>query len=124
MGDTSASSSDQLSLTRQGNEGNIGIPRAPNGPNEANRLRIVQACVACRERKAKCDGNRPKCATCKRLNRVCAYTGSKRDKQRLQLQSLQRKAHIYEELLGEIIPQVAVHENISIENVFKVCHQI
>ena len=31
------------------------------------------ACVVCRKRKLKCDGNRPKCATCARLGHNCAY---------------------------------------------------
>ena len=31
------------------------------------------ACVICRKRKLKCDGNRPKCATCDRLGHNCAY---------------------------------------------------
>ena len=31
------------------------------------------ACVICRKRKLKCDGNRPKCATCARLKHNCAY---------------------------------------------------
>lgn len=89
-------------------------------PTEANRLRTIQACGSCRAKKAKCDGRRPKCATCQRLNRVCTYTGSKREKQRLQLQNLQKKAQLYETLLAEIIPQAALRENTSVENVFKV----
>lgn len=31
------------------------------------------ACVICRKRKLKCDGNKPKCATCARLGHSCAY---------------------------------------------------
>lgn len=31
------------------------------------------ACVICRKRKLKCDGNRPKCATCARLKHNCSY---------------------------------------------------
>ena len=31
------------------------------------------ACVICRKRKLKCDGNRPKCSTCARLGHNCAY---------------------------------------------------
>ena len=31
------------------------------------------ACVICRRRKLKCDGNKPKCATCTRLGHNCAY---------------------------------------------------
>lgn len=31
------------------------------------------ACVICRKRKLKCDGNKPSCATCSRLGHECAY---------------------------------------------------
>ncbi|KAF2145361.1 uncharacterized protein K452DRAFT_264324 [Aplosporella prunicola CBS 121167] len=31
------------------------------------------ACVLCRKRKLKCDGQRPTCGTCKRLSHECAY---------------------------------------------------
>ena len=120
MGNPTLSSDNRSSLILRENETEIATSRSPDEPPEANRLRVAQACVPCREKKAKCDGRRPKCSTCQRLNRACAYTGSKRDKQRLQLQNLERKAHIYETLLGEVIPQVALHENVSIENILKV----
>lgn len=31
------------------------------------------ACVICRKKKLKCNGEKPKCATCARLGRSCAY---------------------------------------------------
>lgn len=40
-----------------------------NGPPKTKRI----ACVLCRRRKLKCDGNRPKCATCARLGNDCMY---------------------------------------------------
>lgn len=39
------------------------------GASSAKRI----ACVICRKRKLKCDGNKPSCSTCKRLNHDCAY---------------------------------------------------
>ena len=36
------------------------------------------ACVICRKRKLKCDGNRPKCSTCARLGHNCAYDEARR----------------------------------------------
>lgn len=42
---------------------------AGNGTASAKRI----ACVICRRRKLKCDGNKPSCSTCKRLNHDCAY---------------------------------------------------
>lgn len=39
------------------------------GASRTNRT----ACVLCRKRKLKCDGNKPRCATCARLGHECAY---------------------------------------------------
>jgi hypothetical protein len=39
--------------------------------NAAKQKRI--ACVLCRKRKLRCDGDRPTCGTCKRLSHNCAY---------------------------------------------------
>ncbi|KAL0261217.1 hypothetical protein SLS55_004913 [Diplodia seriata] len=42
---------------------------APDGLPKAKRI----ACILCRKRKLKCDGQRPSCGTCKRLAHDCAY---------------------------------------------------
>lgn len=36
------------------------------------------ACVLCRKRKLKCDGNKPSCGTCNRLQHDCSYDGVRR----------------------------------------------
>ena len=56
----SISPSDQNSINVAGEETGAAKPK-----------RI--ACVICRKRKLKCDGNKPKCATCARLGHNCAY---------------------------------------------------
>jgi hypothetical protein len=121
-GSSDVSSDSQSSLTPLAG-GKIAIPRLSDRPGELRSLRTTRACVPCHEKKAKCNGQQPKCRTCQRMNRVCTYAASKRDTQRLKLRSLQQKAQVYETLLGEIISQATIHENISIENVVKVCHQ-
>lgn len=40
-------------------------------PGQTKQKRV--ACVICRKRKLKCDGERPSCGTCSRLNHKCAY---------------------------------------------------
>ena len=40
-----------------------------NGTAKTKRI----ACVVCRKRKLKCNGEKPKCATCARLGHNCAY---------------------------------------------------
>jgi hypothetical protein len=61
---------------------------------------------------------------CIHLDRVCTYTVSKRDNQKLQLQSLQRKVEVYEALLGEILAQATINERISVNNIIKVRDQL
>jgi hypothetical protein len=48
---------------------------SPKGDNTGSGTPSAKriACVICRRRKLKCDGNKPSCSTCKRLNHDCAY---------------------------------------------------
>jgi hypothetical protein len=102
----------------------VAIPRLPNEPHGVHPFRTISACSACREKKAKCDGQHPRCLNCVQLDRVCTYTGSKRDNQKLQLDSLQRKAEVYEALLDEIIAQATINERVSVNNIIKVRDQL
>lgn len=47
---------------------------ASHPPNNADVPKPKRlACMICRKRKLRCDGNRPRCATCTRLGHDCAY---------------------------------------------------
>jgi hypothetical protein len=61
---------------------------------------------------------------CIQLDRVCTYTRSKRDNQKLQFHSLQRKVEVYEALLGEILAQTTIKERISVNDIIKVRDQL
>lgn len=51
-----------------------GPPNAAHHPNNADVPKPKRlACMICRKRKLRCDGNRPRCATCTRLGHDCAY---------------------------------------------------
>lgn len=63
--DSSASPQDQACVTEHGDQSDL---------PKTKRI----ACVVCRKRKLKCDGNRPKCATCARLGHNCAYDEARR----------------------------------------------
>lgn len=67
-------------VTVQVNGGNSGngsedpttAPSQP--PNNADVPKPKRlACMICRKRKLRCDGNRPRCSTCMRLGHDCAY---------------------------------------------------
>ncbi|KAI9259990.1 nuclear protein, partial [Helicostylum pulchrum] len=43
------------------------------------RKRLTQACELCRRKKIRCDGGKPTCGNCTRLNSECTYsTNSKK----------------------------------------------
>ncbi|KAK2596585.1 hypothetical protein N8I77_013466 [Diaporthe amygdali] len=46
---------------------------SPARPRPQKRRRIPVACGACRSKKSRCDGSRPKCSTCQTLNIECVY---------------------------------------------------
>ncbi|KAF5009891.1 hypothetical protein FDECE_3918 [Fusarium decemcellulare] len=57
-------------------------------PLRRQRLKVSNACQACRLRKVKCDGGHPVCARCQARKKVCTYgddsiTGGQRAKRRL-----------------------------------------
>lgn len=47
-------------------------PQDDNGSAQAPKPKRI-ACVLCRKRKLKCDGNKPSCGTCNRLQHDCSY---------------------------------------------------
>ena len=59
-------------LSRQPHSGSRGTDSPPEQSIGASKMKRI-ACVICRKRKLKCDGNKPKCATCERLGHNCAY---------------------------------------------------
>lgn len=46
-----------------------------NGGGDTNQIPKPKriACIICRKRKLKCDGTKPSCSTCTRLNHNCSY---------------------------------------------------
>ncbi|KAI9329595.1 hypothetical protein BD770DRAFT_334004, partial [Pilaira anomala] len=40
------------------------------------RKRLTQACELCRRKKIRCDGSKPTCGNCTRLNNECTYSTS------------------------------------------------
>lgn len=53
-------------------EGHNGAPQRSVGNANVPKPKRL-ACMICRKRKLKCDGNKPSCSTCTRLGHSCAY---------------------------------------------------
>jgi hypothetical protein len=53
---------------------NVDAEAANNGgdTNQIPKPKRI-ACIICRKRKLKCDGTKPSCSTCTRLNHNCSY---------------------------------------------------
>ncbi|PYI08808.1 C6 transcription factor [Aspergillus sclerotiicarbonarius CBS 121057] len=80
----------------------IAIPRLAAPSVKANQQRTARACVACRARKTKCDGRKPVCWQCRRLE--------------LELESVRTKAASYESLLRDILAESSRQGASSIED--------
>ncbi|KAL4897479.1 hypothetical protein BDV59DRAFT_197769 [Aspergillus ambiguus] len=80
----------------------VAIPRATSVSMHSQRRRSARACEPCRQRKIKCDGNKPACRQCLEQNVRCHYMDVKRVRDQKQLGVLTRKVQRYEKLLEEL----------------------
>lgn len=62
-------------LSRQPTKLNDDADNQPEAQDDASQVPKLKriACVLCRKRKLKCDGNKPSCGTCQRLQHDCSY---------------------------------------------------
>ncbi|OOF90494.1 hypothetical protein ASPCADRAFT_59247 [Aspergillus carbonarius ITEM 5010] len=95
---SSSSSSREVS----GSAGKVAIPRITCASSQSQVRRCTKACGPCRQRKTKCDGNKPVCRPCVDHSVSCFYTDVKRVRDRKQLSVLQRKVEQYEQLLHNL----------------------
>ncbi|RDK41111.1 C6 transcription factor [Aspergillus phoenicis ATCC 13157] len=86
----------------QGLAGKVAIPRITCDSSKSQVRRCTKACGPCRQRKIKCDGNKPVCRPCVGRNVSCFYTDVKRVRDRKQLSVLQRKVEQYKRLLRDL----------------------
>ncbi|GKZ19805.1 hypothetical protein AbraCBS73388_004793 [Aspergillus brasiliensis] len=95
-------SSSSSSREVPGSAGKVAIPRITCASSQLQVRRCTKACGPCRQRKTKCDGNKPVCRPCVDHNVSCFYTDGKRVRDRKQLSVLQGKVEQYERLLHEL----------------------
>ena len=95
-------SSSSSSREVPGSAGKVAIPRITCDSSKSQVRRCTKACGPCRQRKTKCDGNKPVCRPCVDHNVSCFYTDVKRVRERKQLSVLQRKVEQYERLLHDL----------------------
>lgn len=99
----------------------VAIPRSTSRESASyRRRRSARACEPCRQRKIKCDGDKPVCRQCVETQISCAYLDIKRVREQKQLGVLGRRVEVYEALLREIEPEVEAGAARRIRRVLKV----
>ena len=99
---SSSSSSREVS----GPAAKVAIPRTTSASSQSQRRRSARACEPCRQRKIKCDGNKPVCRQCIDHNVSCFFVDVKRVRDQKQLGFLGKKVEQYEQLLQDLEKEV------------------
>lgn len=88
-------------------QASFGHPRPAGG---TRRGRVSHACVACQQKKQRCDGQTPSCRNCLRANRTCISQdpATKRAHPRGYIESLEQHIAFLEGTLREIRPEIDI----------------
>lgn len=99
----------------------VAIPRVSTPHVSRGRRRSARACETCRQRKRKCDSDRPKCGQCVYHQSQCMYEDVKRVRDQKLLETLSHHVKRYENLLRELEGEVATPIAERIRKELKVC---
>lgn len=97
----------------------VPIPRLLNQEIKRKPGRTSRACDECRSRKAKCDGEKPTCSNCKKLEVTCRYSDPKRKVEQTELEMARKKTKDLENVLHDILHEVDSPVAKKIERVLK-----
>ena len=87
---------------RPGKRASESTPRLLSNKAIEKSTRISHACELCREKRARCTGERPTCQRCIKLGVECRYGLAKNDKRRKEIDDLQSRITGYESLLNSL----------------------
>ncbi|KAK1150039.1 hypothetical protein N8T08_003597 [Aspergillus melleus] len=117
------SSTSSSSREVPGSTPKVAIPRSQSLSSQSERRRSARACEPCRQRKIKCDGNKPACRQCVEHDVKCTYMDVKRVRDQKQLGALAKKADRYEKLLEDIEMEVEPQTSRRIRKAIKTSNQ-
>lgn len=98
----------------------VAIPRISAPTTYRGRRRSPRACKPCRQRKIKCDGNRPTCGQCAYHKNSCIFEDVKRVRDQKMLEVLSQQVERYEKLLRTLEEDVDVPTSRKIRKALKV----
>jgi len=81
-------------------------PRANKTIDKSTR--VSHACELCREKRARCNGERPTCQRCAKLGTECQYGLAKNDKRRKEVEDLKLRVGDYEGFFDALAPTLDV----------------
>lgn len=84
----------------------VAIPRIAVPNERQERRRAKRACEPCRQRKVKCNSQRPTCTQCAYAGKRCAYEEVKRVRNEEKIKQLTKKVERYENVLQDLVGYV------------------
>ena len=103
----------------------VPIERVTHESQRRRGTRTPRACDTCRQRKMKCDGNRPMCTQCRAQElATCVYSDKKNEKEQRQLELARLKIEDYEKLLRDISREAEAPVAKKIASILEVCYWI
>jgi hypothetical protein len=102
-----ANNSEKL-IPRPGKRGGENGERPKGNKAVDKSTRVSHACELCREKRARCNGERPTCQRCAKLGVDCQYGLAKNDRRRKEIEDLQRRVAEYEGLLDSLAPTLDI----------------
>ncbi|KAF5571266.1 C6 transcription factor [Fusarium phyllophilum] len=97
----------------QGGRGSSGNSQTPLPPKRKN---VGTACLACKKRKVRCDGQEPRCAVCVKRGLLCEYSPTENQSNKVirrKLTDIEKRLHAHEELYS-ILQNRTEEESLSI----------
>lgn len=100
------SNNSETAVSRPGKRPAESVERHRGNKVADRSIRVSHACELCREKRARCNGERPTCQRCAKLGVECQYGLAKNDRRRKEVEDLQRRVAEYEGLLDSLAPSV------------------
>lgn len=90
-------------------------PTHGEGPSGTKPSRVLKACVGCRARKVRCNGERPRCQNCLGNEEPCIYTENRKDR----LKIANERNDVLVDFLKNLQHSLSAEKSLQIEDLLK-----